>query len=326
MINTMRKYRLSIAVFLFAGFILSMAQVHVDNKILILERFMKGGGWLEIFLISFYGAVLVSKMKDPSKTARWRTISWSVFTLVFFVQFLLGIIGFEKFLMTGELHLPVPALIITGPIYRAEVSFMTLLFISTVLLTGPAWCSHLCYFGAIDNLAAKGKSRSQGFQRKGKIKHMILLVVVLFAILFRFAGIEPLYALVGGIGIGVIGLIIIYFYSRKINMMAHCTLFCPVGTLVMYLKHINPFRMVIDSSCTQCGLCSGSCKYDALQMKNIARGKPGSTCTYCGDCINTCHQGAIRYKLFGLSSHKSRNFYLFMTVSIHVVFLALAKI
>jgi polyferredoxin len=245
---------------------------------------------------------------------------------LFFGQFLLGIVGFEKFLMTGELHLPVPALILSGPIYRGEVSFMTLLFISTVLLTGPAWCSHLCYFGAIDNLAAKGKSPSQAFQRKGKIKHIILLVVVLFAILFRFAGIGPLYALIGGIGIGVIGLGIIYFYSRKIKMMAHCTLFCPVGTLVMYLKYINPFRMVIDASCTQCGLCSGSCKYDALQMQNIARGKPGPTCTYCGDCLATCHQGAIRYKLLGLSSHKSRNIYLFLTVSIHVVFLALAKI
>ncbi len=322
----MMKYRLSFAVFLFSGFLLSMVQIHVDNKILILERFIKGGGWIEIMLIAIYGAILVSKMQNPSKTARWRTISWSVFTFVFFGQFLLGISGFEKFLMTGELHLPVPALILSGPIYRGEVSVMTFLFISTVLLTGPAWCSHLCYFGALDNFATKGKSQYQGFKRKSTMKHIILLVIVLGTILFRVFGIGRFYALMGGIVIGVAGLIIMFIYSRRINHMAHCTLFCPVGTLVMYLKNINPFRMVIDSSCTKCGLCTSSCKYDALQMGHIAKGKPGPTCTYCGDCINSCNHYAIRYKLFGLSSNKARNLYLFLTVSIHVVFLALAKI
>ena len=53
--------------------------------------------------------------------------------------------------MTGKLHLPVPMMILAGPIYRGHTSVMSILFLSTLILSGPAWCSHLCYFGAIDN-------------------------------------------------------------------------------------------------------------------------------------------------------------------------------
>lgn len=59
-------------------------------------------------------------------------------------------------------------MILAGPIYRGHISVMTILFLSTVVLSGPAWCSHLCYFGAIDNLAASGKTR------RGSIKYRFL--------------------------------------------------------------------------------------------------------------------------------------------------------
>ena len=54
----------------------------------------------------------------------------------------------------GEMHLPVPALILAGPLYRGEGFFMLFLFLSTVLIVGPAWCSWLCYVGAWDNVSS----------------------------------------------------------------------------------------------------------------------------------------------------------------------------
>ncbi|HDJ22855.1 MAG TPA: 4Fe-4S binding protein [Candidatus Aminicenantes bacterium] len=63
------------------------------------------------------------------------------------------------FLMTGKLHLPVPALILAGPIYRGTLSFMLILFLVTIVLVGPAWCSHLCYVGAWDDIACRRKRR-----------------------------------------------------------------------------------------------------------------------------------------------------------------------
>ncbi len=81
------------------------------------------------------------------------------FSMVFFAQLLLGLAGIEKLLMTGKLHLPVPALIIAGPLFRGEGVFMLILFAATVLLVGPAWCSYLCYIGAWDNYAATAQKR-----------------------------------------------------------------------------------------------------------------------------------------------------------------------
>ena len=73
-----------------------------------------------LFFIGLYGAFLAYKMSDPKNVARWRIISWSIFSIVFFSQLILGILLSDKFLMTGNLHLPVPALILAGPIYRGH--------------------------------------------------------------------------------------------------------------------------------------------------------------------------------------------------------------
>ena len=103
-------------------------------------------------------------MQDPAKVSRWRKYTWFVFSVVFFSQLLLGLLVSDKFLMTGKLHLPVPMMILAGPIYRGHTSVMTILFLSTVILSGPAWCSHLCYFGAIDNLARLRKNQAKAHQ------------------------------------------------------------------------------------------------------------------------------------------------------------------
>ena len=102
---------------------------------------------------------------------------------------------------------------------------------------------------------------------------------------------------------------------------------CPIGTIVNYSRFVNPFRMVIDQdSCTLCNVCTIHCRYDALNRSDIERGKPAITCTLCGDCVSSCHAGSIKYKFFRLSPDAARKFYLFLTISVHAVFLALARI
>ncbi len=77
-------------------------------------------------------------------------------------------------------------MIIGGPIYRAQLSVMTILFLSTVILTGPAWCSQLCYFGAFDNLASGGKTSREILKHKGAIKSTILILVIAMALILRW--------------------------------------------------------------------------------------------------------------------------------------------
>ncbi len=322
----LKKYNLPLSVAAFTAIILSMIQINLVKPILIAERFFTGGGWFEVFSFSAYGAIVAYNMQDPIKVPKWRSITWVIFSVVFFSQLILGLSGFEKFLMTGELHLPIPAMILSGPIYRGHLSFMTVLFLSTVVLTGPAWCSHLCYFGAFDSLAARGKDRRSKLHNKGAIKSTLILLIIGVTLLFRFLKIPVLIATITAIVFGMAGIMLMIFISRKNGKMVHCLLYCPIGTIINLFKHINPFRLSIEKSCNLCMKCSLQCKYDALNIQDIRNKKPGITCTLCGDCIASCKDQSIKYNFPGLNHVAARNLYLFLTISLHSSFLALARI
>jgi polyferredoxin len=323
---TDKKQRLPLAVFILTFILLAFIQLKVERPMLLAERFIKGGGWAEIVLISFYGAFVAHKMQDPLNVPRWRKITWTIFSIVFFSQLIIGLSGFEKFLMTGKLHLPIPMMIIGGPIYRGQLSVMTVLFFSTVILTGPAWCSHLCYFGAFDNLAAGGKTSRVILKNKGAIKSTILLLVISMALILRLLNVPVLIATLTALAFGITGISVMLLFSLKRKKMIHCVMYCPVGTVVNLLKHINPFRMYIDRSCTLCMNCTKFCKYDALNAVDIKNSRPSITCTLCGDCLAGCHHNSIKYKYFNLQPELARNLYLILTISLHASCIALARI
>jgi len=323
----MKKFGLPAAVFLFSGFIMSMVQLKLtENPLLVGERYLSGAGWIEIFLFALYGAFIAYKMQDVKNVPQYRKVTWLLFTILFFGQMAIGLLGEEKFLMTGKLHMPIPMMIIAGPLYRAQLSVMTILFLSTVILSGPAWCSHLCYFGSLDNLAAQGKTKMKPLKLLRVIKPAILALVIAVALIFRWMNVPMLYAIILAAGFGIAGILIMIFISGKKKKMVHCTAYCPVGTVVNILKPVNPFRMYIDSNCDTCMKCTANCKYDALNLKNIKNRKPGFNCTLCGDCLSACPNNSIKYKFFNLNPETARKLYLFMTISIHAAFMALAKL
>lgn len=324
------KLKLPLLVFLFVAFNLVMVQLKIEKPMLMLERFFSGGGWIELVIISFYGAFIAYKMQDPNQSSKWRLISWSVFSIFFFTQLTLGILVSDTFLLTGKIHIPVPAMMISGPIYREQLSIMSLLFLSTLVLSGPAWCSHLCYFGALDGVVSNRKKtvKPPSFLKKLLLfKGAFLFILISTTIVLRYLRISVFTATIFGISVGIIGLIVIVILSNKSGKMIHCIAYCPIGTIVNFLKNISPFRMYIDKqSCTLCMKCTPACKYDALNMKNIERFKPGITCTLCGDCVSSCKDNAIKYKLFNLQPNTARNVYLFITISLHAIFMAMGRI
>lgn len=323
---TFKKYKLPLLVFLLTFILLAFVQVKVERPMLIAERFIKGAGWAEILLIAFYGAFVIYKMQDPLNVPKWRRITWTTFSIIFFTQLIIGISGFDKFLMTGKLHLPIPMMIIGGPVYREQLSVMTILFLSTIVLTGPAWCSQLCYFGAFDNMASKGKTSKEILRHKGAIKYTILFLVIGMAIILRWLNISVLLSTLLAASFGVVGILVMIIFSMKKKKMVHCALYCPVGTVVNIFKHVNPFRMYIDKSCTLCMNCTKFCKYDALNLKDIKNSKPSIACTFCGDCLAGCHHDSIKYKFLNLNPEQSRNLYLILTISLHAACIALARI
>lgn len=297
-----------------------------ERPMLLFERLFAGGGYIQIAAIAFFAAVLCSNMLQPERSGRWRRISWSLFSAVFFLQLILGIAVDKIFLMTGDLHLPVPALIISGPLYRGELSVMTLIFLSAVLLSGPAWCSQFCYFGAIDSAVTGGKSAGAPVRNRMALKNTFLLLAIAVALILRVSGAGAELALAAGIIAGIAGLLIILFLSRTRKKMIHCTVWCPVGTLTSYLKFINPFRLRIRNDCTQCMRCSTVCRYDALGRNDIIRLKPGITCTLCGDCLTTCRSESIHYHFPGMKPSSARKMYITVTVILFSMVLALGRI
>lgn len=322
-----KKYYLPFMVFAFVFMFLSFVQLKLTgNPIILLERFLKGGGWFEIFGVALYGAFVAYKMQDPMKVPGWRRITWTIFSSVFFLQLIIGLLGAEKFLMTGKLHLPIPMMIIAGPVYRGQLSVMTILFLSTVVLTGPAWCSQLCYFGAFDNLASRGKTNREVLKNKKVIKSTILILVIFVTIFLRWFNVPLLMATLIAVGFGLTGIVIMIYFSRKMGKMVHCTLYCPVGTVVNITKNINPFRLKIDNSCTLCMKCTSFCKFDALNIQDVRNKKPNYSCTLCGDCLAACRDNSINYRFLKMKPENARMFYLFLTISMHAIFLALGRL
>ncbi|MFU8818589.1 MAG: 4Fe-4S binding protein [Desulfurivibrio sp.] len=317
---------MQIAAFLLTAAVLGHLQYRLDLSILLAERLWPGAGWAQVFLMALYAAWLTGKLLDPA-SARWRLRIWGLFSLVFFGQLLLGLAGIEQLLMTGKLHLPVPALIIAGPIYRGAEFFMPILFLATVVLVGPAWCSHLCYIGAWEGWSSRVQKRPRPLPRwRRPLRVVLLLLVVATALGLRLLEVGWLPALLAAAVFGLVGVGIMVLVSRRNGMMTHCVSYCPIGLLAGVLGKISPFRLRIAAGCSNCSLCTRTCRYDALTPADLARQRPGISCTLCGDCLARCPQKIIHYHLPGLAPDPARRIFLVLVVSLHSIFLAVARI
>ncbi|WP_432735473.1 4Fe-4S binding protein [Maridesulfovibrio sp. FT414] len=317
------------SIFLLTALLLEICRSKVSFPILMLDRFFPGWGRAEIFALALYASWVGGRMYDPDGSRKTRPLIWALFSLVFFGQLGLGLAGAEMFLMTGRLHLPVPALIAAGPVFRGSGFFMPILFTVSVLLVGPAWCSHLCYIGAWDDVSSRvsGKKPSRKFPGTLIWLRLVLLFVVVGAAwAMREAGVLGMTAVWWAAGFGLVGILVMLVFSRRMGMMVHCTAFCPMGIVSNLLGRISPWRMKIDSNCCKCLKCSKACRYNALKKSDIEAGRPGLSCTLCGDCVSTCSSASIGYRLPFLSAGISRKVFLVMVVSLHALFLGVARI
>lgn len=308
--------------------LLAAVQSVVSPPMLLPERFIPGAGWAAVVGLASYAAWLAAAMSDPRRQPRLRLFVWGLFSAVFFGQLVLGLLVDGRFLMSGELHLPVPALIVAGPIYRGEGLFMPVLLGATLLLVGPAWCSHLCYIGAWDAAAASRKKTVSKLPRWSPwVRGGILAATVGAALTLNLAGVEGWIAAILASTFGLVGVAVMLIWSRRRGTMVHCALYCPIGLLAGLLGKLSAFRIRIDTqSCTHCLACTKVCRYDALRAEQVREGKPGLTCTLCGDCIGACKRRDIGYRFLGIEPTRARSIFLVLIVTLNAVFTGVARL
>jgi len=313
--------------FLLAAGLMVPVQLAMDPAGLLLERFVPAGGWWEAAALAFYAGWLADRLQDPRWIRKLRPKVWLAFSIVFFTQLLLGLAGLEKLLMTGKLHLPVPALIAAGPLYRGGGLFMAILFTSSVLLVGPGWCSWLCYIGAWDDRFARARKRPVGLPFwRSRARLGILVLVFGTAFLLGRLGVGGVTAAWLAAGFGLIGVGLMVLWSRRTGQMTHCTTFCPMGWVATRLGKLSPWRIRIAPSCTDCGACTPVCRYDALSHEDVARRVPAESCTLCGDCVGVCPTTSLHYSLPRTSPERARTVYMVMVAAMHAAWLGVARL
>jgi polyferredoxin len=317
--------RLVAAGLVFGGLVPVQLQVHPAG--ILIERFVPGAGWAMMVLLSAYAFFLAGRMLDPRLSALWRRRVWALFSLAFYLQLLIGLAGVEQFLMSGKLHFPIPALIAAGPAYREAGWFMPTLFAVSVLLLGPAWCSHLCYQGAWDHAFSRRRKKPvplPGWTRVVRLLSPLLVMVVAFTL--GWFGVS--WVLAGGLALafGMLGVMVMGLLSSRTGQMVHCLTYCPMGAIASLLGKLNPFRMRIADGCDQCGSCTLVCRYNAVNPADLERQRVALSCTLCGDCIKACRKGQMRYWLPGLGPQAARTTFVVMAVTLHGIFLGVAMI
>lgn len=313
--------------FLFTALLLVPVQLFVEIRPILAERFLPAAGWWEAFLLALYAGWLADKLREPRQIKRLRPRVWLLFSVIFFSQLVLGILGVEKLLMTGELHLPVPALIAAGPLYRGGGLFMAILFSASVLLVGPGWCSWLCYIGAWDNYAARGRKKP-GILPKWRPWMRLGVLAAVFGTAFALGrlGVGTFAAGWLAAGFGIAGVGVMVWWSRRTGHMTHCTAWCPMGWVATRLGRVSPWRLRISNTCTDCGACTSACRFDALYPEDVLRRVPGEACTLCGDCLSHCPTSSLEYRLPGLSATRARTVYLTMVAAMHAAWIGVARL
>ena len=176
----------------------------VAPQVFLTERFLPGWAPLHILLAGFWASWVASRLGDRGAAPRTRLFIWRLFSAAFFAQLALGLAGYGLFLMTGKLHLPVPGMILAAPLYRGGGLFMPILFGVSVLLAGAAWCSHLCYFGVWDTVAASGRKALPPPRWMPRLRLVCLGLTLTVPILLRLSGAPTEAAVALGLAFGLL--------------------------------------------------------------------------------------------------------------------------
>ena len=207
--------------------------------------------------------------------------------------------------MTGKLHLPVPAMIAAGPVYRGGGLFMAILFLGTIWwpVRPGARTSVMSAPGTTPSRACGRRPRCRpATRRSGGLDFRWVdalrdrRAARSGCVSWEFPDPWP-----RGSARPSVWSASDSWPGLHAARAAWCTAptYCPIGALAVTLGKISPFRLRIQQSCKGCSLCTPVCRYGALRPEDLERGTPGPNCTLCGDCLATCRRGFLEHRFPG---------------------------
>ncbi len=295
-------------------------------RLLLAERLLPSAGLVQVGGAAIWGALVCGWLRDHRRAPVRRRRIWCLFSLVFFGQFALAVSGHTLLYMSGEPHIPVPGVIIGGALYRGEAGFMLVLLLFSVLLAGTAWCSHLCYFGSWDALAASMR-RPLAHPHPLRWRVLSLGLTCGTALLLRLTGAQLFLAVALGILLGLLLVPAALFWSRRRGYAVYCTMICPLGLLVCLLGRLSPWRIRRTEHCVFCGACTRACRYGALDMDRLRAGQPGLSCTLCRDCLAGCPRNGLGMSWAEWGLHgRGEQVFVGLVSAMHAIFLGTAMV
>lgn len=190
------------------------------------------------------------------------------------------------------------------------------------LMFGRMICGWLCPFGLVQELMYKIKTpkmkKSPVTRALSYLKYAILVFFVLIVpIMYAFRDtplptfckyICPAGTLEGGIGLlsnkvnasyfSMLGPLFTWKFLLMVSILVGCVFIfrlfcrflCPLGALYGLFNKMSFFGVkVVQSKCTDCGLCVNHCKVD---IKHVG----DQECISCGSCVDVCPTKAIQWK------------------------------
>ncbi|MDR1350398.1 MAG: NapH/MauN family ferredoxin-type protein [Zoogloeaceae bacterium] len=265
-------------------------------------------------------------------THKWRNRRWATLitvNLLFVVSFWLDIQILEGAL-TGsrfvgfhliDLNAALQVMLAHKHIIVNLVIGALTVFALWVMLGGRAFCSWVCPYHLVSELAEKahlalvGKKRISEHEFHRGARTLCWLLFAGLGFLSGFTVFETLSptgilsrALIYGPGLALawVALLLLFeiFYSRR----AWCRYLCPIGLTYGVVGALSPTRVVFRvEQCLHEGDCRKVCLVPHVLDITI-RGRAdaevmslGPDCTRCGLCLDICPNGALQFDIKGLS-------------------------
>jgi ferredoxin-type protein NapH len=197
----------------------------------------------------------------------------------------------------SEVIFDIFALIITGALIQFIIARIIMPFV-----VGNAFCSRVCWDGAIFELAQKllPKSRTVKFRSGYTAISYLLFITILAAVVSQYRNPaldenQRFWWIIGeNIFLLTTGFVLSYFWGRR----AYCRLFCPFITISGIFSRYSIFKItpVNSDKCIECGKCNKACPMliDVSGFVKSAKRINNRSCILCEQCVSSCNNECIK--------------------------------